>query len=204
MNNVEAAPATSEDAAWACVLTPLDHLQLKAFCQDIERFFRINPFLEFTHWRQLDDNRYQVEGRNLSQIPAFEFSYELSLNPDPHGLQINYSQGLKSNTRLVIEATENGSKLTIIDDYSHQTQQYREQHLDEVDKSISHWAGDIQRFIVTWQRWSWLAPWRWYMRYIWQPLKPMGRRIVYIFMWITLVEIVLIGLGAAIYWLEYT
>ena len=41
------------------------------------------------------------------------------------------------------------------------------------------------------------------MRNVWQRLKPSGRRITYMFWWITLVEIALIALGVGIYLVEY-
>ncbi len=39
---------------------------------------------------------------------------------------------------------------------------------------------------------------------IWKRLKPTGRRITYMFWWITLVEIALIVLGVAIYLVEHS
>lgn len=199
-----AFPLDSEDAAWASLHTPLTNTQLKEFCQDIERLFRINPYLEFSRWQKRDENRYQLSGRNISQVPAFEFNYEITVNPIPDGIRIDYSQGLKTSTCFRFEPTDAGCKLTIIEDYSGQPQSVREQHLNEVDKSLVTWANDIQQYILTWQRWSWFTPWRWYMRHIWLPLKPTGRRIVYMLIWITTVEIALIALGAGIYWAEFT
>ena len=197
-------PVDSEDAAWATLQTPLSKTQLKDFCQDVERLFRINPYLEFTQWRQLGENRYYASGRNISQEPAFEFDHELTVKQLPQGIQVDYSQGLKTSTRFVIENGGKASKLTIVDDYSGTPQAEREERLKEVDKSLVKWASDIQAYLTLWQRWSWLGPWRWYMHRVWQPLKPTGRRIVYMLMWITQVEIALIALGIGIYWAEYT
>jgi len=203
MNNA-ALPIDSEDAAWAILQTPLTETQLKEFCQDIERLFRINPYLEFKEWRRLSENRYYASGRNISQEPAFEFGHELTVKPLPHGLQFDYTQGLKTSTRFIIENTDKGSKLTIVDDYSGHSQSERETRLKEVDKSLLKWASDIQAYLTLWQRWSWLGPWRWYMRRIWQPMKPTARRIVYMLMWITVVEIAFIVLAVGIYWAEYS
>ncbi len=202
MSNV-LLPVDSDDAAWAILQTPLTETQLLDFCQDIERLFRINPYLEFKDWRQLDENRYYASGRNISQVPAFEFGHELTVSSLPQGLQVSYSQGLKTSTRFIIESADKGCKLTIVDDYSGKSRAEREERLGEVDKSLVKWANDIQAYLAMWQRWSWLSPWRWYMRRIWQPLKPTARRIVYMLMWITVVEIALIALGASIYWAEY-
>lgn len=193
-----------QDAAWASIQTPLDPQALQVFCLDIERLFRINPYLEFKTWEQRDENQYHFSGRNLSQEPALEFELDLKVEPTPNGLIIHYAQGLKNSTTLLIEPADTGSKLTITEDYSGSTEAERKARLQEVDKSLTHWAGDLQSFLITWHRWSRLSLWRWYMRRIWQPLKPTGRRIVYMVIWISVVEVALIALGAAIYWSEYT
>ena len=197
------APTESQDAAWASIQTPLDTSALHAFCQDIERLFRINPYLEFETWEQRGENNYQFSGRNSSQDPAFEFALDLAVETSTDGLIIRYAQGLKNSTALQIEPADNGSKLTIIEDYSGSTETERNERLQEVDKSLTRWAGDLQSFLVTWHRWSRLSLWRWYMRRIWQPMKPSGRRIVYMFIWISIVEVALIALGAGLYWSEY-
>lgn len=198
------APSESQDAAWASIQTPLDASALHAFCLDIERLFRINPYLEFETWEQRGENQYHFSGRNSSQEPAFEFALDLEVESSPDGIVIRYAQGLKNSTTLLIEATDKGSKLTITEDYSDSSEAERNERLQEVDKSLTRWAGDLQLFLMTWHRWSRLSLWRWYMRRIWQPLKPTGRRIVYMFIWISIVEVALIALGAALYWSEYT
>jgi len=117
---------------------------------------------------------------------------------------IHYLNSLKSTTRINVETDPLGSKLTITEDYSQLSEEERQARLPEVDKSLPQWANDLQAYLLMWNRWSWFGPWRWYMRRIWQPLKPMGRRIVYMFIWISIVEIALIALGVGIYWAEYT
>ena len=198
----ETAPSESQDAAWATIQTPLEASDLRAFCLDIERLFRINPYIEFECWEQHGENKYHFTGRNSSQEPAFEFALDLEVEPLPNGILIRYAQGLKKSTTLLIEPKEKGSILTITEDYSGSSEEERKARLQEVDKSLTHWAGDLQTFLITWHRWSQLSLWRWYMRRIWQPLKPTGRRIVYMFIWISLVEVALIALGAGIYWSE--
>lgn len=196
-------PVATQDAAWATVRTPLDSGSLLAFCQDVERLLRINPMLEFLDWQDLGDRRYRYRIRNSSQQPAFETAGELRVSPLPDGVQIDYSDGLKSQTRVKIEPDASGSRLTLIDCYDRLTEQDREARLGEVDKSLTTWASYLQRYLLQWQRWSRWAPWRWYMRRIWQPMKPAARRITYMLLWISVVEVALIGLGVAIYFAEY-
>ncbi|MEN8213842.1 MAG: hypothetical protein ABFR19_05700 [Pseudomonadota bacterium] len=193
------------DAAWAAINTPLAEQELLSFCrEDVERLFRINPYLEFRRWERLAEGRYAFSGRNISQQQPFDFEVELDVEETPDGLRVLYRGGLKSETIFQVDASSHGSKLTIHENYPSLDEGEQEQRLGEVDQSLTTWAGDIQKFLILWKRWSWLGPWRWYMRTVWQRMKPSGRRIAYMFWWITLVEIALIVLGAGIYLAEYS
>ncbi len=203
MNDKTVTPVTTEDAAWASINTPLDVETLKSFCRDIERLFRINPMLEFKKWQSLDNERYFFSGHNISQEPGFEFEFELQVKEQPDGLRIDYSQGLKTSTTIKIEPAEQGSKLTITDCYDGIAEEERKSRINEVDKSLVTWAHYLQKFILSWQRWSRFGLWRWYMHRVWQPMKPSGRRITYMLLWITAFELALITLGVVIYYLEY-
>jgi hypothetical protein len=166
--------------------------------------FRINPYLEFSQWRETGPQHYHFSGKNISQEPAFEFALDLRVEPLDDGIRVHYTQGLKSSTTFKIESAPEGSQLTIIEDYDQLPEEERQARLHEVDRSLVKWANDLQTYLMHWRRWSRVGLWRWYMRRVWQPLKPSARRIVYILLWITVVEIALILLGAAIYWAEYT
>ena len=203
MTEPAAAPANTEDAAWASFKTPLEKTSLVDFCQDVERLFRINPYLEFAGWEACGNNSYRFQGRNLSQDPPFDFELVLHAEPLPDGLRIRYEQGLKSTTTFRVTGADTGSELTITEDYGAVSQKERQERLHEVDRSLVKWAEDLQGYLVRWNHWSWLAPWRFYMRRIWQPMKPTARRITYILLWISVVEIALIALGVAIYFAEY-
>lgn len=202
MNDMAETPV-AEDAAWAAVNTPLSVDELRDFCRDVERLFRINPMLEFTEFRSLGDGRYSFAGRNISQETPFEFRSTFTVTELPDGLQVDYDEGIKSSTRFTIEPAPQGSKLTITDRYERLEPGEREKHLAEVDKSLVIWASYLQRFLVIWTRFSHISLWRWYMRRVWQPMKPMARRITYMLLWISLVEVALIALGVAIYFVEY-
>ncbi len=209
MNDKQACPpVTSEDAAWATINTPLEASELKVFCQDIERLFRINPMLHFKQWRALGMHRYHFSGQNISQQAPFDFDLIVSVKQLPDGIQMDYSQGLKTRTTFVIEPitseSEWRSKLTITDSYDGEPEQVRKQQLHLVDKSITIWATYLQQYLQSWKQWSHFAPWRWYMRTVWQPMKPAGRRITNILLFIAGFEVVLILLGVAIYYLEYS
>lgn len=201
--NEQSAPTTAENSAWAEFITPFDVNRLKAFCSDVERMFRINPYLEFKQWQKIADNQFHVTGRNLSQEEPFDFDYEITVSETDRGWQVFYKNALKLSTTFKVEPAEQGSKLTIIDEYVNLSAEEAAARAKEVDKSLVTWANYLQRFILTWKKWSWLAPWRWYMRRLWQPMKPMSRRITYMLIWITVFEMALIALGVAIYLVEY-
>jgi len=192
-----------EDAAWAAIEMPFTVEALTNFCDDIERLFRINPMLEFKSWKAIDKDTFAVSGRNISHEIPFDFEFELRVTRRPDGCLIEYDKGIKSSTELKIEKSDMGSKLTITDRYERLPIEERESHMGEVDKSLVTWANYLQRFIHMWQRWSKFKLWRWYMRRVWQPMKPTARRITYMLLWISVVEVALILLGVGIYFAEY-
>lgn len=198
-----AAPAACRDAAWASFQTSMSPESLQEFCRDAERLFRINPFLEFDHWQKTGRNQFRFKGRNMSQNKPFDFETDLTIETVSNSVVIRYSSGIKNSTTFSIEPVSGGSKLTITEAYGEIPETERKVHVNKVDRSLATWAGDLQIFLSRWQRWSWCSPWRWYMRHVWQPLKPTARRIVYMLLWISLIEVALIGLGAGIYWSEY-
>ncbi len=203
MNNVTEA-TIADDAAWAAINTPLSTEDLMTFCQDIERLFRINPMLEFKAWETLSDNRYRMAVKNIShKEKPFELDVKMNVEKKEDEITIHYENGIKKKTIIKIEPSEYGSKLTITDNYTGLSEDERQSHLHEVDKSLVNWANYLQRFLITWKKWSKFALWRWYMRRIWQPMKPTGRRVTYMLLWITLAEVALITLGAGIYLSEF-
>ncbi len=203
MNDM-ATPDVTEDSAWAGINTPLSVEQLTEFCRDVERLFRINPMLEFKSFKSLGEKRYTMSGRNLSQKPPFEFDVTFKVSHLSDGLQIDYENGIKSGTTVKIESSEIGSRMTITETYERMPAEEREKHLGEVDKSLLNWADYLQRFLIMWKRWHRLRPWRWYMHRVWQPMKPIGRRITYILLWISVAEVAFIALGAAIWFSEFS
>jgi len=203
MNDLAEAANAVNDAAWASVNTPLSTDQLMIFCQDIERLFRINPMLEFNVWEQLSENQYRMAVKNSSQETPFEIDVNIKVEQEENEIVVHYLSGIKKKTVLKIEPSEFGSKLTITDHYDDLSEEERQSRISEVDKSIVNWADYLQRFLIGWDKWSKFGIWRWYMKRVWQPMKPSGRRITYMILWITLVEIALITLGVGIYLSEF-
>ncbi len=194
----------ADDAAWATINTPLTVDELKIFCQDVERLFRINPMLEFKAWEFLSADQYRMAVKNISQDEPFEIDVNINIENNDNEIVAYYSTGIKKKTTFLIESSEYGSKLTITDNYDGLSEEERKANINEVDRSLVNWADYLQRYLITWKKWSKFGLWRWYMKRIWQPMKPSGRRITYMLLWITLVEIALISLGVGIYLSEFS
>jgi hypothetical protein len=198
----ESPSSPAEDKAWATIQTTLRPATLRNFCRDLERLYRINPYLEFRAWKETAPGQVHTEYRNLSNQQ--DYSLDLTLVPESENtFSVRYAQGVKSATLFEIRATDLGSSLTITDDYSRLSAEERAQHLDEVDKSLPAWCQAIFDYLRRQQRWGWIAPWRWYMRRVWVPMKPSARRIVWLLMLITVVEFLFFVFVALIWWLEH-
>jgi len=186
------------DAAWVVIDTPLLPGDLAAFCSDLERLYRINPYLEFGRWRGTVSGAFAVAFRNLSNQHEFELQLALERNSESD-FTVRYDRGIKRSTRFEIESDATGSRLRITDEY-HGT---AAADTGEVDKSLHAWGVALRDYLLREQRWGWCGPWRWYMRRVWVPMKPSARRITFIILMVTLAEIALISLVLAIYWIEH-
>lgn len=194
---------TDEDKAWVEFRTPLDQAVLLEFCQDVERLFRINPYLVFERWEKITARQFRLHAINHSQTPAFEIDTEMTVQPVSDGLEIRYAQGLKSSTRFSVGVLPEGSTLVIEEKYEGVPGPERIHRLHEVDRSLLKWAEELQHYLLQWQRWAWFSPWRYYKQRVWQPMRPAARRITFMLLCISAIEIALIGLGIAIYLIEY-
>ena len=116
--------------------------------------------------------------------------------------RVNYTQGIKGCTWFRIEPQAHGSALLIVDDYSRLPQEEREKRLDEVDRSLTAWGRGLYTYLRFEKRWSWFPPWRWYMRRLWVPMKPMARRVSWMLILINGVFFVLFLFIALIFWIE--
>ncbi|MEE8393837.1 MAG: hypothetical protein V3R66_05780 [Rhodospirillales bacterium] len=189
------------DAAWVTIETPFDAEWLRGFVGDIECLFRINSLTEFEEMRQTGEGQYHLKIKNLGNGKILET--DLKVTADGGGVEVSYSSGLKSATRLQIEPKADGTaSLVITDYYGGTTAEEREARIDEVDNSLVQWGHDIHRYLKYWNRWSWIPGWRWYMRRFWQSMKPSARRICFMLFFITLVEFVFFLFVFLIFWLE--
>jgi len=190
----------NNDQAWVTIDTSLSLEELKDFCKNIERLFRINPFLEFNNFVVIEPNQIVMQGNNLSNNQAFEFMiFQQTIE---NGFKLNYDKGLKQTTTITLLETKTGTQIKILDDYSGITESERNQRLDEVDKSLVAWGTAIQEYLVAWQKWSKFSIWRWYKNRLWLPMKPSARRISWMLINITALEFIAFLMVFTIFWLE--
>jgi hypothetical protein len=179
------------DAAWIVVETGLGAEELFRFCQDVERLFRINPAYVFRRWEDIGNGVFRWAALNESNDR--EIDTQLSVERLADGIAVTYATGLKTRTTFRVLTGDGpgaGAKLVVTDDYSGTPEAEREERMGEVDTSLNSWGYGLHKYLRQWRRWSGLAPWRWYMRRVWQPMRPMARRIVFLLIVITALEFV--------------
>lgn len=184
---MEQAEAASPDSAWVSIETRLDPAELRAFVDDVERLFRINPLMEVAEFELLEPDRYRMRARNLSN--ARDVDVELEVARQRSGIKVNYSGGLKTATWFEVEEGTKPARLRVSDHYDGTPESERRRRLDEVDLSLNAWGRALHDHLRHWAKWRWLAPWRWYMARVWQPMRPSARRIVYMIWIISLFEV---------------
>ena len=185
-----------KNAAWVVIPTRLPATTLFNFCVDVERVFRLNPYLKIIAWCKSDSGGYDVELENYSNEDVIRISTQIRIEKLKNELQIHYSSGIKNKTRFIVEQTDRGAQLTIVDDYGEAEQQ----DIKQVDKSLSAWGNALERFFAGYNLLQHL-PWAdKFINYWWIRLNPSGRRIIYILMVITAIELIALLLFVLLYW----
>lgn len=194
-------PANGErDAAWVVLETPLAPNELAAFCRQLERLYRINPFLEFESWQQDAPDAFRASLLNHSNGLRMALEGRLTAESD-RAWRIDFTSGVKRHTRFEIAPAATGSRLTITDEYRRPADGAAVS-AEQADRSLHAWGVALKTFIERERRWRWVPLYRWAMRRIWLPMKPAGRRVMFLVLVIAVADAALIALGFAIYWLE--
>jgi len=193
-----AAAPPGPDAAWVVLETTLAPAELAAFCGDLERLYRINPFLEFASGEQDAPDRFRAEVLNHSNGQRTVVAATVTRTSD-RALRVDYTEGLKQSTRVEIQPAPAGSRLTITDEYGPTGAGARDA---AVDRSLHAWGVALKAYLERDRRWGWIPLLRWYMQRVWLPMKPAARRITFLVLVIGLADVILVALGFAIYWIE--
>jgi hypothetical protein len=153
------------------------------------------------------DGRWRMKGRNLANGNEFDLAFSFELQ-DGAARLIYDDESLRSFTRFAIaprlpqDGPKTKCRLMLRDDYSGIERKEREARIDEVDNSINQWGADLHHYMRAWRRWSWLPGWKAWRLHFWQNMKPMGRRIAFALIAISIGEFVLFLLLIAILAIE--
>jgi hypothetical protein len=194
----EGAPP-GRDAAWVVIETAAGAAELAAFCRDLERLYRINPFLEFKSWRQSAADLFTARWVNHSNRQEVALEGRVTRASDLE-FRVDFAAGLKRNTRFEIRPGPRGASLTITDEYGPTGGGVPVEA--EIDRSLHAWGVALRAYLERDRRWGWVPLYRPCLRRLWLPMSPSARRIAFLILVIGLADALLIALGFAIYWLE--
>ncbi len=125
-----------ENAAWVTIPNKLNPKELKSFCENVERVFRLNPYLKIKSWQIKDNHTAHVSWENHSSHHTFLVDADISVKSNNQEINIEYHAGPKKQTSLIVKAVNKGSELIIIDDYGENTHT----SYAEIDKSLNAWG----------------------------------------------------------------
>ena len=204
---------SDQDAAWVTITTPLTAAQLFEFISDVQRLFRLNPYLQIHQWETdanglCEGSRIKIKYLNEMNGVARELLITVTGLKAGLGYSLNYSEGLKRATEFGVETKSDGSADLLIKDYYHRVEETlsvteKETRLAEVDRSLSPWGVAIRQHLLKLQRWAWLPFYRSLRERFWLGMPPRSRRISRLIIWITALEFFAFLFVFLIYWIEY-
>lgn len=203
----------NQEVAWVTIATPLTPAQLFVFACDVERLFRLNPYLQIHRWEAdanglIEGSLIKVKYLNEMNGITRELVMTVSGFKPGVGYTLNYSEGLKRATEVCIEAKNEGSADLLIKDHYHTVGENlppseQTTQLAEVDRSLSPWGVAIRQHLLHLQRWGWLPLYRTVQEWFWLNMPPRSRRISRLLIWITALEFFAFLFVFLIYWIEY-
>lgn len=192
-----------ENSAWVTLAIPAPPEELTVFLKNVERLFRLNPYLDIKQWEELADNRFHLKA--LNEMNGVHYDLDIALESQ-QGMRafLRYSQGLKAALEVTIEAgSDSKNAILTLREYYHKTESaLDEQQLKEVDHGLVPWGNCIRAYVQGMRRWSWFKPYCWYREKFWLGMRPTHRRIALMLGWVTLLEFVVFLFIFVIYWSE--
>jgi hypothetical protein len=201
--------AGEEDAAWVSMELPLPPGELFAALQNLERLFRLNPYLEIESWQEENPGQLylgkQVRIESVNEMNGLRQSTTLTVTELQPGASftIGYAGGLKQATIVSVQELAPYSRLVVKDCYRADIDAAeREARASEVDKSLVPWGAAIRSDFLRRARWGWLPFYGWFQDRFWLKMPPRQRRIGRLIIWTTALEFVVFLFVFIIYWLE--
>jgi len=195
-----ALPAPT-DSVRAETAIPIHGDAVFEFIADIERLFRLNPHLEIETWRRMPDG-VRFAARNETTGRRIETAVRVETERANRSIVLNYADGLKRATTLVVESTSlRGCRLVVTEHYP-VIADARDQRVAEVDRSLIPWVNAIRRHLLDRERWGWLPGHAWWAGRFMPGMPPRQRRIVRMIVWAGVLEFIVFLFVAGIFWLE--
>lgn len=177
-----------DNAAWVTIPNKLQSQELFKFCKDVERVFRLNPYLKIKSWSSQENQKIQVCWENHSSHHVFLVDTQISVVSNQQEIIVTYHTGPKKQTIFSINASAEGSELIIIDDYGESTHT----SYAEIDKSLNAWGESLLQFFNHYAVMRYVPFVTMLIDKVWIRMNPMARRITYILFVITAVELVVL------------
>lgn len=204
---------SNQNAAWVTIATPLTPAQLFDFATDVERLFRLNPYLQIHNWDagptgMTEDSRIRINYFNEVNGVARDLVMTVAGLKHGIGYTLNYSEGVKRATEICVEPSSDGGTTLLIKDYYHVSEENlpgseQEARLAEVDRSLTPWGVAIRQHLLNLQRWGWLPFYRVLRERFWLGMPPRSRRISRLLIWITVLEFMAFLFVFLIYLIEF-
>lgn len=198
-------PATPDNSAWVTIEIPAPPAEVFVFLQNIERLFRLNPYLDIKRWQEVEaGRRFHLAALNEMNGVHYDLDIGVEDNAANSRLLLRYSHGLKDALEITLQEVADPHKtiLTLREHYHQPSEAQREQQLKEIDHSLTPWGVGIRTYVRSLRRWSWFWPYRWYREKFWLDMRPTHRRIARMIGWVALLEFVVFLFVFVIYWLE--
>lgn len=202
--------ASEEDSAWVIVDLPMPTSELFASLQNLERLFRLNPYLEIKSWQEENPGQLflgkRVHLEMANEMNGLRQSLVLTVTDMQPGISftLHYADGLKQSTVVSVQGIAPfSSRLVVKDYYSTEIEvAEREARASEVDQSLVPWGTEIRSYFLGRMRWKWLPFHGWFQDRFWLKMPPRQRRIARLIIWTTALEFVVFLFVFVIYWLE--
>lgn len=208
--STEKTAESSEDFASVSVNLPVPADELYIFICDIERFLRINPYLEIKNWKEEAKGKLHtgklIKADLLNEMNGLRQALVMSVGDVQAGksFSLKYDVGLKQSTLFAVEfLTPYTSRLSVKEIYpAEMSASEKEKRLNEVDNSLLPWGEAIHSYFMRRKRWSFFPYFNWLQNVFWMKMSPRHRRISRLIIWTTVLEFVVFIFVFAIYWTE--
>lgn len=192
------APAPAADAAWASVEVGTAPDKAHELLADPVLLLRLNPCLDFERIEHGPDGRLHLAARNESNGGRIETGAAVIRNGAPGEITLRYGDGIKRETRILVEPCAAGVRLSITETYAAPNAE-AEPDPAQVDRSLVHWTAAIRRHLEREARFGQVPGYRWLSRRFWPSMSPGQRRVAWLLVWTTAVEFLVFLAVIAVY-----